>query len=101
MSRVIFVASLAMLLAARGGGGAGGGGAAMVAVPTTLGSTQAAATTAITAAGLTVGTVTMQSSSTVASGNVISENPAAGTRVATGSAVNLVISSGNTALLNG
>jgi hypothetical protein len=38
--------------------------------------------------------VTTQSSSTVASGNVISENPTAGTQVNTGSAVNLVISTG-------
>src|SRR2546430_834581 len=54
----------------------------------------AAATSAITGAGLTVGTVTMQSSSTVAAGTVISESPAAGTSVAKGSAVSLVVSSG-------
>ncbi len=36
----------------------------------------------------------MQSSSTVASGDVISESPVAGTMVAAGSAVNLVVSSG-------
>jgi hypothetical protein len=65
-----------------------------VSVPTLAGDTQAAATTAITAAGLTVGTVTMQSSNTVASGYVISETPAAGTSVASGSSVNLVVSSG-------
>src|SRR5205807_5632308 len=35
-----------------------------------------------------------QSSTTVASGSVISESPAAGTSVAKGSAVNLVVSSG-------
>jgi len=38
--------------------------------------------------------VALQSSSTVASGSVISESPAAGTRVASGSAVNLVVSTG-------
>src|SRR5204862_6895406 len=65
-----------------------------VAVPNVVGQTQAAATSAITSAGLTAGTVTMQSSSTVASGNVISESPAAGASVAKGSAVNLVVSSG-------
>src|SRR5437660_1689051 len=65
-----------------------------VPVPNVVGQTQAAATSAITGAGLTVGTVTMQSSTTVPSGNVISESPAAGTRVAKGSAVNLVVSSG-------
>src|SRR6266699_2335350 len=67
-----------------------------VAVPNVVGQTQAAATSAITSAGLTAGTVTMQSSTTVASGNVISESPAAGTSVANGSAVNLVVSSGAT-----
>src|SRR5207249_12263576 len=69
-------------------------GAAQVRVRDVVGQTQAAATSAITGAGLTVGTVTMQSSSTVASGSVISESPAAGTSVAKGSAVNLVVSSG-------
>ena len=58
------------------------------------GLTQAAATTAITAAGLVVGTVTTASSATVPAGTVISESPAAGTSVAAGSAVNLVVSPG-------
>src|SRR5207245_1655135 len=49
-----------------------------IAVPNVVGQTQAAATSAITSAGLTAGTVTMQSSTTVASGSVISQNPAAG-----------------------
>jgi len=65
-----------------------------VAVPNVVGQTQAAATSAISAAALTVGAITQQSSSTVASGNVISESPAAGASVAKGSAVNLVVSSG-------
>jgi beta-lactam-binding protein with PASTA domain/N-acetylneuraminic acid mutarotase len=69
-------------------------GPAQVAVPNVVGDTQAAATTAITAAGLTLGTVTTQSSPNVASGNVISESPIAGTNVSSGSAVNLVVSSG-------
>ena len=81
-------------LAACGGGGSGGGGNTMVSVPNVVGSAQAAANTSITGAGLTLGTVTMQSSSTVTSGNVISENPAAGASVAKGSAVDLVVSSG-------
>src|SRR5207237_6859178 len=55
---------------------------------------QAAAASALTGAGLTVGAVTMQSSSTVAAGSVISESPPAGTKVASGSPVNLVVSSG-------
>src|SRR5881398_2814714 len=69
-------------------------GPAQIAVPNVVGQTQAAATSAITGAGLTVGAVTMQSSSTVAAGSVISESPPAGTKVASGSPVNLVVSSG-------
>src|SRR2546429_1798536 len=67
-----------------------------IAVPNVVGQTQAAATSAIIGAGLTVGAVTMQSSSTVAAGSVISESPPAGTKVASGSAVNLVVSTGST-----
>ena len=63
-------------------------------VPNVVGDTQAAATTALTGAGLTVGTMTQQSSSSVASGDVISENPASATSVTKGSAVALVVSSG-------
>src|SRR5262252_2229930 len=69
-------------------------GPAQVAVPNVVGLTQAAATTAITSAGLTVGTVTTASSTTVAAGSVISQNPTGGTQVATNSAVALVVSSG-------
>jgi hypothetical protein len=70
-------------------------GPAQVAVPNVVGDTQAAATTAITGAGLVVGSVTPQSSPTVASGKVISESPIAGTTVNSGSAVNLVVSTGS------
>jgi beta-lactam-binding protein with PASTA domain len=65
-----------------------------VTVPNVEGLTQAAATTAITAAKLTGGTVTQQSSNTMATGNVISQDPASGISVTQGSPVNLVISSG-------
>jgi YVTN family beta-propeller protein len=65
-----------------------------VAVPDVAGETQTAATSAITGAALVVGTVTQQVSSTVASGSIISQSPQAGTDVAGGSAVNLVVSSG-------
>jgi len=65
-----------------------------VSVPNVVGDTQAAAATAITGAGLVVGTITMAYSSTVASGDVISESPVAGTLVAAESAVNLVVSEG-------
>jgi hypothetical protein len=66
----------------------------LVAVPNVIGETQAAASMAITGAGLVVGAVTQRSSSTVASGDVISGSPAAGTNVASASAVNLVVSTG-------
>jgi len=67
---------------------------ATVSVPNVVGDAQTTATSAITGAGLVVGTVTTQSSSTVASGDVISETPAAGTSVNSGSDVNLAVSSG-------
>ena len=76
-------------------------GPMQVAVPNVVGQTQAAATTAITGAGLVLGTVTQQSSSTVASGEIISESPAAGTHVASGSAVNLVVSTGGSSVGDG
>ena len=69
-------------------------GPQMVTVPNVEGLTQDAMTTAITGAKLTVGTVTQQSSNTVATGKVISQDPASGSSVAQGSPMNLVISSG-------
>ncbi len=75
-------------------GGGGGGGSSNVTVPNVVGSTQSAANSAITSAGLTVGSTGMVASSTVAAGSVISEAPAAGSSVASGSAVNLTVSSG-------
>jgi FG-GAP-like repeat/PASTA domain/Dockerin type I domain/Divergent InlB B-repeat domain/FG-GAP repeat len=65
-----------------------------VAVPNVVGQTQAAASTTITGAGLVVRNITSASSTTVAAGSVISESPAAGTQVAPGSAVDLVVSTG-------
>ena len=67
---------------------------AQVAVPNVVSDTQAAASTAIIGAGLVVGAVTSQNSSTVASGNVISQSPTATTQVNVGSSVNLVVSLG-------
>ena len=55
---------------------------------------QADATTAITAAGLTVGAVTSANDATIAVGAVISQMPAAGSLVAPGTAVALVVSLG-------
>jgi choice-of-anchor C domain-containing protein len=65
-----------------------------VTVPDVVGQEQAAAQNAISAASLTVGTVTVAASDTVAAGRVISQNPAAGSVVNSGSAVALVVSSG-------
>ncbi len=65
-----------------------------VPVPNVVGQTEAAARTAIEAAGLRVSTVTRQSSATVASGTVISQSPASGSLVEGSSAVTMVVSSG-------
>jgi beta-lactam-binding protein with PASTA domain len=65
-----------------------------VLVPGVVNQTQAAATMAITGAGLTLGAVTTANSITVASGSVISQNPLGGVSVVPGSAVALVVSSG-------
>jgi hypothetical protein len=67
---------------------------ASVKVPNVVGDTQTAATTALTKVDLKLGTVTTASSATIAAGLVISESPAAGTSVTSGSAVKLTISSG-------
>ena len=64
-----------------------------VAVPDVIGKTQAAATTALTTAGLTLGTVTSQSGSGLTVGQVITTSPVLGTLVASGSAVNLILES--------
>ena len=65
-----------------------------VTVPNVVGATQANAASALAAAGLSVGTVTTQNSSSIAAGDVISESPAAGAPVSSGASVNLVISLG-------
>src|SRR6266481_1272093 len=69
-------------------------GCAKMTVPNVEGLTQDAATTAVTAAKLKVGTVAQQTSNTVATGKVISQDPASGGSLAEGSPVNLMISSG-------
>ena len=63
-------------------------------VPDTVGMTEANATTAITGAGLVLGTVTYACSDTVAAGDVISQTPAAGTSVCIGSGMDLLVSDG-------
>ncbi|MBW7865365.1 MAG: PASTA domain-containing protein [Candidatus Hydrogenedentes bacterium] len=65
-----------------------------VQIPNVVNQTQAAATTAITGAGLTLGTVTQQNSYTIPLGSVVSQNPAAGVYVPEGTLVNIVISLG-------
>ncbi|HOV62035.1 MAG TPA: PASTA domain-containing protein, partial [Candidatus Hydrogenedentes bacterium] len=69
-------------------------GPCSVSVPGVVGLAQDAAATTLTGADLTVGSVTRQCSDTVAAGRVISQDPAAGAPVTSGSAVNLVVSSG-------
>jgi hypothetical protein len=65
-----------------------------VAVPNVTGMIEADAITAITNANLVIGTITAEYSGTVPIGNVIRQNPTAGTLAAKGSTVNIVISLG-------
>jgi beta-lactam-binding protein with PASTA domain len=65
-----------------------------VTVPNVVGQPRPTAESMITNAGLSVGTVTTQSDSTVPAGNVISQNPAASTQASPGAPVALVVSSG-------
>lgn len=67
---------------------------AEIAVPTVTGLDQQAATAALEGAGLSVGTVTTQDDGTVAAGLVISQIPTAGTFVASGASVDVVVSGG-------
>jgi len=64
-------------------------------VPDLTNHTQDAAQTALVDAGLLLGAVTPEPSTTVPSGEVIRQDPAAGVEVAKGSAVNIVVSSGS------
>src|SRR6185503_15719603 len=61
------------------------GAPATVTVPSVVGTTQAAAASAIAAAGLTLGSVTTAPSATVLAGVVIEQTPPAGTALAPGS----------------
>jgi len=72
-------------------------GPSMVTVPNVVGLTQAAATSAITDGSLTLGTVMLSSSTVIPAGQVMSQSPAAGTMIAVGTAVDLVVSSGQPA----
>ncbi|MBN2128922.1 MAG: PASTA domain-containing protein [Sedimentisphaerales bacterium] len=61
-------------------------------VPNVVGMTKSEATSAITAAGLVVGTTTYTYSNTAPFGQVFAQSPVAGTSVALGSVVNLTVS---------
>ena len=69
-------------------------GAATTAVPSVLGLTEDAARAAIQNAGLTVGNITSGNSDTVASGQIISQSPAADAAVDPNTAVDFVVSTG-------
>jgi beta-lactam-binding protein with PASTA domain len=69
-------------------------GPSSVLVPDVRGQTVSAAGTMLTGVGLVTGTVSQEHSNTVAAGLVIRSNPAGGSSVATGSSVDLVLSSG-------
>ena len=64
-------------------------------VPDLTNLTQDAARTALADAGLLLGAVTPEPSTTVPSGQIIRQNPSAGVRVAEGSLVSIVVSSGS------
>lgn len=66
----------------------------LLTVPDIVGDTEAAAESAITGAGFTVGTITTAYSSTVPTGDVISQDPAAGASAAPASPVAFVVSLG-------
>jgi len=68
-------------------------------IPSVTGLMQAAAQAAILSAGLAVGTVTAQSSTTVPAGIVISQSPIPCGTVAAGTPVSLTVSSGAVALI--
>jgi serine/threonine-protein kinase len=65
-----------------------------VGVPNVVGDTQTSAGSAITGDNLTVGNQTSACSQNVATGNIASQSPAAGTQVQTSTPVNLVVSNG-------
>jgi PASTA domain len=70
--------------------------AAAVTVPNVLGQDQGSAQNAITAAGLTVGPVTMDNLCKDVAGTVLTQNPGGGSQAQPGSAVSLTVSSGVT-----
>jgi beta-lactam-binding protein with PASTA domain len=69
-------------------------GKGQVQVPDLTNLTEEAATTALTNAKLTLGTITQANSANVPLGKVLSTDPAKGTNIAAGTVVNLVVSNG-------
>jgi serine/threonine-protein kinase len=69
-------------------------GPSEVSVPSLLGLTEQEAKDALTAAGLTLGTITQGTSPTAPLGKVIESNPETGTYATSGSVVDLIISNG-------
>jgi serine/threonine-protein kinase len=69
-------------------------GPANVSVPNVVGMSQSQAGAVLGQAGLTVGSVSFQPSSSYSSGQVIQSNPGSGTLVSPGTAVNLAVSTG-------
>jgi serine/threonine-protein kinase len=66
-------------------------GPAQVHVPDVSGDSQSGAESALSAVGLSVGTVTQQVSSTQSAGSVIAQSPAAGSSVGSGTKVDLTV----------
>jgi eukaryotic-like serine/threonine-protein kinase len=66
-------------------------GPAQVRVPDVSGDSQSGAESALTAVGLSAGTVTQQVSSTQSAGSVVSQSPSAGSSVRTGTEVDLTV----------
>ncbi|MEY5146805.1 MAG: Stk1 family Ser/Thr kinase [Actinomycetota bacterium] len=69
-------------------------GATEVVVPNLVGTQEANAVAMIEQAGLTVGSITVTGSPTVAEGVVITSDPVAGSKLPQGSVVNLILSNG-------
>ena len=90
----VYFALLILSMLASCGGNGSADSVAKISVPNVVGLTQTAATSELAGAGLTVGTITSVSSSTVPSGNVVSQLPAAGALLMTASPVSLTVSSG-------
>jgi serine/threonine-protein kinase len=68
--------------------------ASTISVPTVVGFSQTNAGSTITSNNLTVGSQTSACSQTVATGDIASQTPAAGTQVKSGTPINLVVSNG-------